>query len=111
MIAQMLVKPTAVLAGFLAAASTFAFGLGLALLPLSFFGTLVAGIGLLGLSPFPVGVVLARRAREAFRAARRNNRALLAVVGFILFVGVCAGVQASALALFEGPVESTAFLD
>jgi len=98
--------PSAFVAGCLAAGSVFAFGLGLALLPLTFMGTFFFGVGLLGFTPFLSAVVVGRRARMAYREDATRRRSIRFLVGFILFFGVCATVQWRATVALKSSVEA-----
>src|SRR6478735_10105913 len=85
--------PSAYLAGVLLAATLFATGLGLVMLPTSILGTLFAGIGVLGLSPFLTALVFGARTRLAFRDAPAEGRLPRFLFGFLLYAGVCSLVQ------------------
>jgi len=85
--------PSAYLAGVLLAATLFAAGLGLVMLPTSILGTLFAGIGVLGLSPFLTALVFGSRTRLAFRDSPTPGRMPRFLLGFLLYVAVCALVQ------------------
>jgi len=85
--------PSAYLAGVLLAATLFATGLGLVMLPTSILGTLFAGIGVLGLSPFLTALVFGARTRLAFRDAPAEGRLPRFLFGFLLYAGVCALAQ------------------
>ncbi len=83
----------ALVAGPFAAAALFAGITAILLLPLSLFGALHLGIGLLGLLPFGTAVVFRNNARRAWREARRTlafGPALaLALCAAGLFGGAC----------------------
>lgn len=66
-------RPAALFAGVLTASALFAFVLGVILLPLSFAGVFMAGIGILGLSPFVTALVFWRNARQAWACAREGG--------------------------------------
>jgi len=87
-------KPSsAVIAGVLATATLFATVLGVAMLPMSAFGTLFFGYGLLGLSPFFTALAFSYQARRAFREAPRELRIGRFMLGVVLYVGACGLVQ------------------
>lgn len=97
-------RAKAAVAGALAAASLFAGGLGLLLLPFSLAGILAMGLGLLGLTPFLCSAVLGYRAVQAFRGEPARHREAHAAAGFGLFFIACAGVQRGTSAVWERAV-------
>jgi len=97
-------RPSALLAGSLAGASAFAVALGVVLLPLTFLGTFILGVGLLGLSPFLSAVVVGRRARMAYREATGTRRLASAIVGFAMFFALAAAAQFGASVALNGAV-------
>lgn len=99
-------RPSAFVAGCLAAGSVFAFALGLALLPLTFMGTIFFGVGLLGLTPFLSAVVVGRRARMAYQEDATRRRTIRFLVAFVLFFGVCATVQWRATVALKSSVQA-----
>jgi len=105
LLSQMWIKrPRAILAGILAAGATFAFGLGVALLPFSIVGILLMGLGLLGFSPFLTGAVFARRAELIYAAAPSHGRRTRFWLGFAAFFAFAAGVQWRATAVWQDSV-------
>ena len=102
---QLLAKrPSAFVAGWLAAGSVFAFTLGLGLLPLSFIGVFFFGVGLLGLTPFVSGLVVGRMAWTAYREDMSPVRAVRCLLAFVLFFGLCGTVQWRASAVLKSSV-------
>lgn len=86
-------RHSAILAGLLVGASIFGCVLGVVLLPFSLLGTLFFGIGLLGLSPFLSSLVVAWRARKAYRASDHLHRLARAGFGLLFFLSVSGGTQ------------------
>jgi hypothetical protein len=86
-------RRSAWVAGALTAATVFATGLGLVLLPASTLGAFWFGIGLLGLSPFFTALVIGNQARCAFRESVSEKRWVHFVLGALLYAGVCGLVQ------------------
>jgi hypothetical protein len=88
---------SAVLSGILALCGCFAALLGFVLLPLSILGTLFAGIGLLGFTPFLTAFVFARNAVRAWSAAlqggKRQAVTMTAMISFILIPVALWGVE------------------
>jgi len=83
----------ALFSGVMAAAAGFGLLLGLVILPLSLFGMLLLGVGVLGFSPFLAAALFARWSYRSFRGAdapRRRSRALL---GAAAFCALWAGTQ------------------
>lgn len=97
-------RASAVLAGALAGAALFAVALGLCLLPFSLLGLLFFGLGLLGLTPFVSAVVVAWRARLAFRRAQGRGRLRHAFLGLLLFLGTGVAAQWRATRAFDHAV-------
>lgn len=83
----------AVTAGGLAAGCVFAALLGAALLPFSVLGALAFGVGLLGLTPYVSSLLLGWSAWMEYRDAAVPHRRLAASFAFVVFFGICAGLQ------------------
>jgi len=98
-------KVPGLLSGVLGAGALFALVVGLVLLPFSILGTLFAmGLGLLGLAPFAMAYVYARRAVEAYRASGGHpltRRVTAAAVGFMIPALAAAGVNVVATRAYE----------
>ena len=95
------------LSGVLVAGACFALCVGACLLPMSLFGILFMGLGLLGLSPFLMVWVYCRCAHDAW-TANDGGRLAPAMLGFLLALALPLGAQlatqhtiARALALIE----------
>lgn len=98
-------------AGMFAGGALFALALGLALLPFSLLGSLLLGLGLLGLTPFLTSLVLARWAYTTFHAATASSRAVLFALGLFVFVGVATGAQYGARSAFDISLDQMAASD
>ena len=86
----------AMLTGVLALCGCFAGVLGILLLPLSVLGTLYAGIGLLGFTPFFTAFAFARNAVRAWSTAvQRSNRQVVAITATISFTLIPIAVWAA----------------
>jgi hypothetical protein len=83
--------------GFLYAGALISLLVGITILPLSLLGTLYAGIGVLGFTPFLTFLVFWRNARRAFNLSPEpvsDRRKLAAVaLGFVFVVGVPLAIQ------------------
>lgn len=81
-----------VFAGTLFVGALIALLIGVVLLPMSLFGTLMALIGVLGFVPFMTGWIFLRNANEAFRRARAEGGARLTgeavLLGVVLAVAI-----------------------
>jgi len=82
-------------AGLLVGASTVALALGVVLLPLSFFGAFLFGLGLLGLSPFLASFIYARNAQMLRLAAPGRAFAIAAIFGTFVFFASATAAQMS----------------
>lgn len=94
MTARLLTKRgSTVLAGVLAGSSLLALGVGIALLPLTVLGTLMAGIGILGLVPFATAIVFGWQALRAHRETTKPRRFLEFFGAVAIYFGACAAAQ------------------
>ena len=86
----------------------FALVVGIVLVPFSILGTLfLMGLGLLGLAPFAMAYVYARRAAEAFRATKQYplaRRVTAAAVGFVMPALAALVVNVLAIRAYESAV-------
>jgi hypothetical protein len=80
-------------AGMLYGATLVALALGLMLLPLSLFGLLYFGVGLLGLAPFAASWVYLRNGARQHAAPAGRLMSRPAALGALLFIAIAAAAQ------------------